>query len=216
MSNRKAVYFAGGRATIVLLAISAAHSVVAAPYVVPAEASLAATEHVCSSCHGIAGQSESPQFPRLAGQQKDYLVVELTKFRSHERADADAHKYMWGMTALLSDSEIEGLADWYSSQEPVSAQVDDVAKVAAGKRIFDEGAPDQGIPACAACHGASAEGAGEFPRLAGQHRDYLALQLTNFASGVRANDVMFPTAKSLTAEQIESLTAYLSSIATER
>jgi cytochrome c553 len=58
-----------------------------------------------------------------------------------------------------------------------------------------------GAPACAQCHafnGAS-DGSGAFPRIAGQSAHYLAGQLRDFASGVRANAVMTPIAKSLKA-----------------
>ena len=55
---------------------------------------VAGTEHVCSSCHGMEGKSVSPTFPRLAGQQKDYLVLQLKAFRDHTRADPHAHTYM--------------------------------------------------------------------------------------------------------------------------
>ena len=68
------------------------------------------TVHVCSSCHGLDGRSISPTFPRLAGQQHDYIVAQLTAFRDHTRADPHAHTYMWGMAAKLTDSTIDGVA----------------------------------------------------------------------------------------------------------
>src|ERR1039458_6023658 len=74
------------------------------------------TVHVCTSCHGLGGRSISPTFPRLAGQQHDYIVAQLQAFRDHTRADPHAHTYMWGMAAKLSDSTIEGLAKYFSSQ----------------------------------------------------------------------------------------------------
>lgn len=73
-------------------------------------------EHVCSSCHGIDGNSVSPTFPHLAGQQRDYLVAQLKAFRDHSRADAAARTYMWGMAADLTDADIDTLADYYSRQ----------------------------------------------------------------------------------------------------
>src|SRR6516165_9525270 len=55
----------------------------AGPEGVP-DATVAGTVHVCSSCHGPDGRSISPPFPRLAGQQKDYLVAQLQASEARE------------------------------------------------------------------------------------------------------------------------------------
>jgi Cytochrome c553 len=47
----------------------------------PAVAGRTMAEQVCSNCHGLDGNSESPNFPRLAGQPSAYLVSQLTQFR---------------------------------------------------------------------------------------------------------------------------------------
>jgi cytochrome c553 len=170
---------------------------------------VAGTEHVCSSCHGMEGKSVSPTFPRLAGQQKDYLVVQLMAFRDHTRADPHAHTYMWGMAAALSDATIDGLADYYSSRSPVAGQPDSSPDVAAGKKIYEEGVAELGVPACGGCHGDKAQGGGTFPRLAGQHRPYIEGQLAAFSSNSRANEIMHDNAKNLTPESERQLAAFL-------
>lgn len=174
-------------------------------------ASVAGTEHVCSSCHGMGGKSNlSSTFPRLAGQQDEYLVNQLKAFRDKSRADPHAHTYMWGMAARLSDSTIDGLASYYSTQPPVHGSPGDPAQMAAGKKIFDEGIPAENVPACSACHGEQAQGAGAIPRLAGQHRSYLERQLAAFSSNARANEIMHENSKNLTAPQISEVAAFLS------
>ena len=80
-----------------------------------AGSTVAGTVHVCSSCHGPDGRSSSPTFPRLAGQQKDYIVAQLQAFRDKTRADPHAQTYMWGMAARLSDATIDGIATYYGS-----------------------------------------------------------------------------------------------------
>lgn len=172
---------------------------------------VAGTIHVCSSCHGMDGRSVSPTFPRLAGQQKAYLVVQLKAFRDHTRADPHAHTYMWGMAGALSDATIEGVADYYSSQSPVPGHSENPADVAAGKTIYEEGIPEQGVPACGGCHGDQAQGGDAFPRLAGQHRPYLEGQLAAFATNSRANEIMHENAKNMTPDVIRELAAYLAS-----
>jgi cytochrome c553 len=166
------------------------------------------TVHICSSCHGPEGRSISPTFPRLAGQQKDYLVVQLKAFRDHSRADPHAHTYMWGMAARLTDPTIDGLAAYYAAQTPTPGVAGDPAAVAAGKNIYENGIPDHDVPACNGCHGDKAQGMATFPMLAGQHRPYIELQLAAFASNSRANEIMHENSKNLTAEQIHVLAAY--------
>lgn len=170
---------------------------------------VAGNVHVCSSCHGQEGRAVSPTFPRLAGQQKDYIVAQLKAFRDHTRADPHAHTYMWGMAASLSDTTIDGLADYYASRTPVPGQPDASADVAAGKAIFENGIPERDVPACSGCHGDQAQGGGPFPRLAGQHRPYIERQLAAFSSKARANEIMDQNAKNLTPEDDRAVAAYL-------
>ncbi len=177
-----------------------------------ADSTVAGTLHVCESCHGPGGRSISPTFPRLAGQQKDYIVAQLQAFRDKTRADPHAQTYMWGMAARLSDPTIDGIAAYYASQTPVAGEPGTSPEIAAGKTIFTEGIPSESLPACMGCHGEKAEGNGPIPRLAGQHRAYLARQLEAFASMARANEIMHENSKNLTREQISEVTAYLATL----
>ena len=105
---------------------------------------------------------------------------------------------MWGMAARLSDPTIDGIAAFYASQTPVAGEPSASPETAAGKRIFTEGIPSESLPACMSCHGEKAEGNGPIPRLAGQHRAYLARQLEAFAAIARANEIMHENSKDLT------------------
>jgi cytochrome c553 len=167
------------------------------------------TIHICSSCHGPDGRSVSSTFPRLAGQQKDYLVTQLQAFRDKTRADPHAKTYMWGMAARLSDPLIAGIADYYSRQPPVSGSPANPPEAAAGRKIYTEGIAAESVPACMSCHGEHAEGNSAIPMLAGQHRAYIERQLEAFASMARANEVMHENSKTLTAEQIRDVAAYV-------
>jgi cytochrome c553 len=174
-----------------------------------ADTPVAGTVHVCSSCHGPDGRSISPTFPRLAGQQKDYLVAQLQAFRDKTRADPHAQTYMWGMAAQLSDSTIDGIATYYASQTPAAGAPNASPEAVAGAKIFTEGVPSESVPACMSCHGEKAEGNGPIPRLAGQHQAYLARQLEAFQSMARANEIMHENSKDLTVAQISEVTTYL-------
>ncbi len=65
---------------------------------------------------------------------------------------------------------------------------------------------------CAACHGQDGNSASaEFPKLAGQHEDYIVKSLKAYRSGERNAPVMMPMAKALTEEDIENVAAYFAS-----
>lgn len=170
------------------------------------------TIHVCTSCHGFNGRSTAPTFPNLAGQQKDYIVAQLKAFRDHTRADPHAHTYMWGMAATLSDATITGVAQYFSSQTPAPGTPGDPTLVAEGQQIYKTGIPDRQVPACQTCHGTNGQGNAIIPRLAGQHPGYIEDQLTNFASGGRANAIMHRNAKNLTQQEILQIAAYVGSL----
>jgi cytochrome c553 len=145
----------------------------------PAVAGKTIALQVCSNCHGANGISVSPTFPKLAGQQREYLVDQLTDFKTHSRSDPNAKKFMWGFTHL-SDAQIEALATYFSSQHATPGEAADPTLMDQGRKIFTSGLPDKGVAACISCHGQHGEGAGKFPRLAGQHADYIEKQLLVF------------------------------------
>lgn len=156
------------------------------------------------------GHSESPVFPRLNAQTPEYLVAQLKGFREHARGETDARSYMWAITSQLDDATIQSLADYFSQQEPIPGAAGDAALSANGQEIFEHGVPDKGVPACASCHGAQAQGAATFPRLAGQHQEYLLRQIEVFKNGTRGNaPVMTAVAHTLSPEQAKAVAAYL-------
>ena len=136
---------------------------------------------VCSACHGVTGESGSPMFPKLAGQQKEYLTAQLTDFKGHERKDSKGTQYMWGY-ADLTRQQIDEIVDYFSSQKPMMADAPDVspAVLARGQVIFTQGIPEKNVIACASCHGSTGEGNGAIPRLAGQHAHYVLEQIKVF------------------------------------
>ena len=62
---------------------------------------------------------------------------------------------------------------------------------------------------CAACHGADGNSAAaDFPRLAGQHYDYLVKSLLDYKTGKRKNAIMAPQAANLSQRDVEDLAAF--------
>jgi cytochrome c553 len=163
----------------------------------------------CGTCHGPTGNSEQPKYPRLAGQSANYLAAQLKAFRSQTRGDADAIGYMWGMSATLDDGTIDALAQYYASQKAGPGRTGDAALVAKGQEIYGKGVASAGVPACAACHGPDAHGMGDFPRLAGQHAQYVLKQIGSFQSNMRNVAVMHGVAQGLKLDEMSAVAAYL-------
>jgi cytochrome c553 len=146
----------------------------------PAVSGRTLAQQVCSNCHGIDGNSVSPNFPNLAAQQKDYTVAQLEAFRNPGRSDPAGFEYMWGLSHHLTDKQIGELADYFAAQKVVSPGAGNPLQAVNGKRVFEEGIPAKNTPPCTACHGEDGAGNGMFPRIAYQHADYIVKQLDVF------------------------------------
>ncbi len=179
----------------------------------PAIAPEVTAAQVCSNCHGPTGNSTSPNFPRLAGQQAAYLEAQLKAFRGHQRSDLEGYEYMWGISRTLTDDQIKGLAEYYAKQIPASNSVTDDPEVALGKAIFENGIPSKETPACQSCHGPKGEGMAVFPRLASQHSAYLVKQLHVFKDNDgRPGTPMAQVAQHLDKHDMEAVAAYLQTL----
>ena len=136
----------------------------------------------CQACHTADGSRGSPANPILQGQHPEYIVKQLTEFKSGKRKNA----IMMGMAATLSDDDMKQVAAFYASKsaKPGFAKVKET--VSLGEQIYRGGILSKAVPACAGCH--SPNGAGipaQYPRLGGQHADYAEAQLLAFRTGVR-------------------------------
>lgn len=176
------------------------------------QAAVKLAENLCGSCHGPEGHGDNPRIPRLAGQQRAYLEVQLKAFRGQSRNDPAAHEYMWGIAATLNDNIVAALAEHFAAQAPAASTAPTDAKLAAaGKQLFEQGSPERGAPPCTGCHGQNAEGLAVFPRLAGQHSEYLYIQLKLIQNKLRESPVMHGLIKQLSSEEITAVTTYLQS-----
>ena len=167
---------------------------------------------VCGTCHGVDGNSINPMFPRLAGQHAWYIEQQLKEFRAQTRGDPYAIAYMWGMANQLSNPTIDALAKYFSSQTPGPGVPHSKAVIARGQAIFEQGIATQGVRACAACHGPQALGSAQFPRLAGQHAEYIMKQLQSFQDNMRKVAIMHGVAQTLHRSQMRAVADYLESL----
>ena len=169
-------------------------------------------QQVCAACHGVDGNSTSPEFPRLAGQQPEYLIAQIKGFHHHTRTDRLAQEIMAGMSKDLTDQQLSQLAIYFNHQK-INNEGSRNEADEAGKLIYQNGIPQAGVTACIACHGVGAEGTGVFPRLAGQHKEYLMKQLRVFRdTHGRPHTPMAGVTQSMTDQNIKDLANYLSSL----
>ncbi len=169
--------------------------------------------HVCAACHGDTSENKSAAIPYLNGQKPLYLEAQLKDFRSQKRAESDVQAYMWGISALLDDKTITGLAEFFAAQPPAQGIKGDRALIEQGAKIYSAGIPEKQVRACAGCHGAKAEGASVFPRLAGQKATYLVAQLNVFGTRLRPHGVLMKNeVAGLTPEQMRAVAEYLQSL----
>lgn len=154
----------------------------------------------CASCHGAAGNSTIPMNPNLASLSHEYIAKQLTDFQAKgdkpaaRRGVDGADTIMTGMAAPLTPEDIQNVAYYLSQQKldmETAATATKEATMDRGQLIWRAGLVDRAVPACASCHSANGAGLpGEYPRLSGQHTEYMVEQLKLFRSGDRANSEM--------------------------
>lgn len=163
----------------------------------------------CAACHGADGNSANPVWPNLAGQSTEYLVKELSDFKSGARKNPT----MTPMANPLSKEDMADVAAYFHSQKIKTGEANPDL-VDAGKKMYRSGNPETGVPACMACHGPDGAGnpAAVYPALRGQHAEYTAKTLKEFRSGRRSNDpnkIMRIVAGKMSDKEIEAVADYI-------
>jgi cytochrome c553 len=197
--------------TVTVASALAAGAIQAAEGLKPGDPKAGATKAstICVACHGPQGNSIVPTWPKLAGQHPEYIQKQLMDFKAGHRANVQ----MTPMAMPLTDQEVLDLAAYFSTQaQSAGASNPDQAKL--GETIYRAGNPVSGVPACSGCHGPAGAGQGlaKFPRLSGQHADYVKQTLTNFRAQQRANDpngMMRGVAAHLTDDEIAAVSQYV-------
>ena len=168
---------------------------------------------MCIGCHGIPGyQASFPEVykvPMIAGQNAKYIVGALTAYKKGDRK----HPTMRGIAASLSDQDMADLAAFYETEykAPDSAGGAPVPSSTVAE-LLKKGN-------CASCHGENFSKPidASYPKLAGQHADYLyqalkAYQTDNNPQVGRNNPVMMGMARPFNHAELKALSSYLSSL----
>lgn len=200
------------KAITVMLALAGAVSAASAQDATKGEKKAA----MCIGCHGIVGyQASFPEVhkvPMISGQNAKYIASALTAYRKGERK----HPTMRGIAGSLTDADIADLAAYYEQHGKSSlvmvADTPAAQPSAAVAALLTKGA-------CASCHGANFSKPidGAYPKLAGQHADYLYVALKAYQTEGnpnvgRGNAIMQGQVKQFKHAELKQLAAYLSSL----
>ena len=169
---------------------------------------------MCIGCHGIPGyQASFPEIhkvPMIAGQNAKYIVSALTAYKKGDRK----HPTMRGVAGSLSDQDMADVAAFYEQQGKdgeAPAQLSAEAPADAAD-LLKRGN-------CVSCHGANLSKPIDpsYPKLAGQHADYLYVALKAYQTDKnpqvgRNNAIMAGMARPYTHAELKVLTAYIASL----
>ena len=171
---------------------------------------------MCIGCHGIKGyQASFPEVykvPMISGQGASYIAAALHAYKKGDRK----HPTMRAVAVTLTDQDIADLSAYYSGHGVVAG-----AELPA-KPVKEPGAEVQALlnkANCASCHGANFSKPIDpsYPKIAGQHADYLfvalkAYKVDNNAKVGRAHPIMGAMAKQYTNAELKSMASYLSAL----
>lgn len=154
----------------------------------------------CLGCHGVPSYTNvypSYHVPKLAGQYAEYIVAALEAYRSGARK----HSTMRAQAHTLSDEDIQNVAAYFAALDSAPPN----PEVEVSEALLEK------VGVCAACHGNDGSSiAPAFPRIGGQHRDYLYHTLQGYKSGARDNPIMLGIVEALNEEDMRILAKYFS------
>ncbi|MFZ1327064.1 MAG: cytochrome c [Candidatus Contendobacter sp.] len=157
---------------------------------------------VCAGCHAIPGYTNAyPNYPvpRLGGQHPEYVAAALKGYKLGERQ----HPTMHANAFTLSPQDMEDIAAFLATARTVEPLSPIRGNALAGKGKSTT---------CAACHGPEGNSPmPQYPRLDGQHEEYLRKVLGDYQSGVRQNPIMKGMIATLSPQDLDDLAAWFAS-----
>ena len=165
----------------------------------------------CGACHGADGNSASPVWPNLAGQNAPYILAQLQAFKDGTRQDP----LMSGQAMMLTGEDMANLAVHFESMPAAAQSVADTKLLERGEALYRGGKKKDETSACLACHGPTGRGnpAAKYPALKGQHAAYTTKQLNDYASATRTTDgrtqIMRDIVANLDEKDIAALSSYI-------
>jgi len=161
----------------------------------------------CVACHGVdANTPIMPSYPKLAGQNKDYLVAQMKDIKSGARNNGQTAT-MKPILSIVSEAEMAAIAGWIASQ---STSTTSGTPASNGAALYQS-------KACFTCHGADAKTPimPNYPKLAGQNQTYVVAQIKDIKSGARNNGqtaAMKALVSTVSDADMEAIASYLASL----
>ncbi|HEV8692041.1 MAG TPA: c-type cytochrome [Ideonella sp.] len=199
--------------TVVLaatLALPAWANEAAAPAKVDVAKGQALSTNVCAACHTSDGSRGAPANPILQGQHAEYIAKQLADFKSGKRDNP----IMKGMAAPLTEDDMQNVAAFYAGKQAKPGFAKHKDTVSLGEKIYRGGIAEKSVPACAGCHSPSGAGIpSQYPRIAGQHGDYVEAQMKAFRDGKRMNSLPMKTiAANMSDKEIAAVSDYIAGL----
>lgn len=170
---------------------------------------------MCIGCHGIVGYKtgfpDVHRVPKLYGQNAQYIAAALAEYQRGERK----HPSMRAVAQTLSEQDMADLGAYFEAAKPqaIAAAAHEPLNADAARALVDKAG-------CSGCHGADFNKpiSPAFPKLAGQHGDYLfyalrAYQTVDNAFIGRGNPIMASMVKQLSSQELQTLAQYIEGLA---
>lgn len=168
---------------------------------------------LCIACHNKDTNNVGFAYPDLMGLKPEYIIKQLKDYQSGKRESL----FMGPISTQIAEKDFELIANYFSEKPRIPDDATDPELRKQGEHIFTKGFPGR-MDACTKCHGNEGEGTAKYPRLNGQHPQYLVQELKNFKSGKRSNDAneeMRKIARQLTESDMQAVAHYLASLKEE-
>lgn len=154
---------------------------------------------VCDRCHGVGGNSMTPDVPNLAGQNTVYVLEQARQFADGERQ----HEFMRRMIKVMTSDEKIGFSLFYGNQKVKPAPAANLALGAKGRVLYTKD--------CESCHEDHGRGDENLARVAGQQPVYLTVALKRYraGTGTRVDRDMAKTLNAYADSDIDAVVAYM-------
>jgi cytochrome c553 len=131
----------------------------------------------CASCHGTSDRPPLANMPSLAGQQQEFLVLQMFLLREGLR---DVPQ-MAGMFKAVTDRELTDMSAYFANQKPFAGP-----RGKADEKRRARGAHLAKSLGCGSCHMSDYRGQQQVPRITHQREDYLAAAMKDYRDNKRA------------------------------
>jgi cytochrome c553 len=193
-----------------IIAAAGVLAVLAATPVMAADGKALFADKGCTACHGEDARTPFQEgFPKLGGQNADYVFQQLKDFKAGLRTNAQAET-MKSTVDDIAEPDLRALADYLGSLGPFVPATAQIPADHPGKPLFM-------TKTCVACHGKDGKKPllKSYPALAGQDKAYLVRQMLDIGAATRSNGgtaAMQPVMHLVSNPEIDAIADFLANV----